>query len=201
MIVTGGVWAATQHHLGRIMAYGSIAETGFSILALSLDSRVGIPILLLLLPARALGLAVWSLALMIIKDKTDSMRFSAVRGLMRNFPFASAALVLASLSMGAFPLLAGFPPRMALWENLSRTSIGAALWLGLGIVGLLTSSIRSLAVLSMADEFTNWEIQEDWLQSIMLGLGMIGLLILGLFPQFVQYFLSNLPAMFERLGR
>jgi len=35
----------------------------------------------------------------------------------------------------------------------------------------------------------------------MLGLGMIGIFVLGLFPQFVQYFLSNLPAMFEHLGR
>ncbi|HEY3474178.1 MAG TPA: hypothetical protein VGK56_06170, partial [Anaerolineales bacterium] len=61
MVVTGGGFAAFQRHLGRIMAYGSIAETGFSLLALSLDLRLGIPILFLLIPARALGLAVWSL--------------------------------------------------------------------------------------------------------------------------------------------
>jgi NADH:ubiquinone oxidoreductase subunit 2 (subunit N) len=36
MVVTGGIWAATQPHLGRIMAYGSVAETGFALLALSL---------------------------------------------------------------------------------------------------------------------------------------------------------------------
>ena len=41
MVVTGGLWAAFQHHLGRIMAYGSIAETGFSLLALSLDFKTG----------------------------------------------------------------------------------------------------------------------------------------------------------------
>jgi hypothetical protein len=57
-----------------------------------------------------------------------------------------------------------------------------------------------MAVLSMADEYASWELHEDWLQGIMLGLGMTGLVILGLFPQFIQYFLSGLPAMFERLG-
>ncbi len=36
---------------------------------------------------------------------------------------------------------------------------------------------------------------------IMLGLGMIGLFILGLFPQIVQVFLAQLPLMFEHLGR
>jgi len=201
MIVTGGFWAATQRHLGRIMAYGSVAETGFALLALSLNSQVGIPILFLLLPARALGLAVWSLALTIFKNNAESMRFASVQGMLRNFPFAGSALVLASLSTGALPLLAGFPARLALWENLSRLSIGAALWMGLGIIGLLTGSFRSLAVLGMADGSRSWEVGEDWLQGIMLGLGVIGLFILGLFPQILQYFLSNLPAMFDRLGR
>jgi NADH:ubiquinone oxidoreductase subunit 4 (subunit M) len=201
MIVTGGLWAATQRHLGRIMAYSSIAETGFSILALSLDPRLGIPILFMLIPARALGLAIWSLALTVIQDRAETLRFGAIRGLLRSVPFASAGVVLASLSTSAFPLLAGFPARLALWENLSRVSLGAALWLGIGIIGLLTSSFRTMATLSMAEEYTSWELREDWLQGIMLGLGMIGLFILGLFPQFVQYFLSNLPAMFEHLGR
>jgi formate hydrogenlyase subunit 3/multisubunit Na+/H+ antiporter MnhD subunit len=201
MIVTGGLWAATQRHLGRILAYGSIAETGFSILALSLDSRLGIPILFMLIPARALGLAVWSLSLTVIQGQAETTRFGAVRGLLRSVPFASTALILASLSTSAFPLLAGFPARLALWENLARISLSSSIWLGIGIIGLLTSSFRSMAVLSMAEEYTSWELREDWLQGIMLGLGMIGLLVLGLFPQFVQYFLSDLPAMFDHLGR
>ena len=201
MVVTGGLWAATQRHLGRIMAYSSIAETGFSILALSLNPKLGIPILFLLIPARALGLAIWSLSLTVIKDHANTLRFSSVRGLLRSFPFASVGLIMASLSTGAFPLLAGFPARLALWENLSRISLLAALWLGIGIIGLLVSSFRTMAVLSMADEYAGWELHEKWLEGIMLGLGMTGLLILGIFPQFIQYFLSDLPTMFEHLGR
>ena len=201
MVVSGGLWAAFQHHLGRIMAYGSIAETGFSLIALSLDPRIGIPILFLLIPARALGLAVWSLSLTVIKDNAESMRFSAVRGTLRVTPIAGTGLILASLSTSAFPLLAGFPARLALWDGLSRVSLGGALWLGIGMVGLLVSSFRSMAVLSMADEYTGWELREGWLPGIMLGLGMIALFILGLFPQIIQSMLSNLPAMFEHLGR
>jgi len=200
MLVTGGIWAATQRHLGRIMAYGTIAENGFAILALSLNSKVGIPILFLLLPARALGLAVWSLALTIFSNNAESMRFHSVRGMLRNFPLTSIALMAAALSTSAFPLLAGFPARLALWENLARISVSAAFWMGIGIVGLLISCFRSLAVLGMADEYTSWQMGEDWLQGIMLGLGLIGLFILGLFPQSIQYFLASLPAMFERLG-
>lgn len=201
MIVTGGVWAAFQNHIGRIMAYGSVAETGFALLALSLDSRLGIPILFLLFPARALGLAVWSLSLTIIKERAETMRFGDIRGMLRRIPFASMGLILASLSASGFPLLAGFPPRLALWDGLARVSLNAAFWMWIGIIGLFIASFRTMAVLSMADEYTGWEVGEDWAQGIMLGLGMTGLFILGIFPQVIQYFLVSLPAMFEHLGR
>ncbi|HUF00358.1 MAG TPA: proton-conducting transporter membrane subunit [Anaerolineales bacterium] len=201
MVVTSGVFAAFQRHLGRIMAYGSIAETGFSLLALSLDFRLGIPVLFLLIPARALGLAVWSLSLTVIKENVETMRFGMARGILRIAPLAGAGMIIATLSTGAFPLLAGFPARLALWEGLSRVSISAALWMAIGIIGLLTSAFRSLAVISMADEYTAWKPRETPTQMTMLGLGMIGLFILGLFPQTVQFFLANLPLMFEHLGR
>ena len=201
MIVTGGLFAGFQRHLGRIMAYGVIAETGFSILALSLDPKLGIPILFLLIPARALGQAVWSLSLTVIKDQVESLRFRDSRGLMRLTPFAGVGMIIATLSTSGFPLLAGFPSRLALWEGLSRVSLGASVWLGIGILGLMTSAFRSLAVISMAEEYTTWERRESLTQTIMLGLGLIGLFILGLFPQAVQYFLSDLPTMFEHLGR
>lgn len=201
MLVTGGLWAATQRHLGRSLAYGTVAEIGFSILALSLNTRIGIPILFLLLPARALSLAVWSLALTVLSKHAGSLRLGAVRGALRRFPVAGTALILASLSIATFPLLAGFPGRLALWENIARLSLPAALWMGLGIAGLLLGNFRTLAALSMADEYTVWEVGEDWLQGLMLGLGVIGLVILGLFPQLVQNFLLNLPAMFEHLGQ
>jgi len=201
MIVTGGLWAAFQQHVGRIMAYGLIAETGLSLLALSLNLRLGIPILFLLLPARALSLAVWSLSLTLLKERAETMRFSSIRGMLRTSPLASAGLILASLSTSGFPLLAGFPARLALWDGLASVSITTALWMGIGMAGLFVASFRTLAALSMADEYTSWQVGEDWLEGIMLGLGVIGLFLMGLFPQIVQYLLTDLPTMFEHLGR
>jgi formate hydrogenlyase subunit 3/multisubunit Na+/H+ antiporter MnhD subunit len=201
MVVTGGAFAAFQRHFGRIMAYGSVAETGFSLLALSLDLRLGIPILFLLIPARALGLAVWALSLTIIREHVEVMRFGAAQGVLRITPLAGAAMIAATLSTGAFPLLAGFPARLALWEGLANVSLSAALWMGIGIIGLLTSAFRSLAVISMAQQYTGWEARESPTQMLMLGLGMIGLFALGLFPQTLQFLLADLPLMFEHLGR
>jgi formate hydrogenlyase subunit 3/multisubunit Na+/H+ antiporter MnhD subunit len=183
------------------MAYSSTAETGFSLLALSIDSRVGIPILFLLIPARTLALTVWALALTVLNGQTRTLKFRESQGALRTAPFAGVGILLATLSVGAFPLLAGFPARFALWEAVARISINSALWMGVGTVGLLFSAFRSFAALSMAEEYTGWESRENPIQRIMLGLGVIGLFVLGLFPQSVQYFLSDIPLMFEHLGR
>jgi len=53
----------------------------------------------------------------------------------------------------------------------------------------------------MAPEGTGWDLQERWGSGIMIGLGVIGLFILGIFPQTFRFVLVNLPAMFEHLGK
>ncbi len=57
-----------------------------------------------------------------------------------------------------------------------------------------------LAVTVMADEKTAWESKESWAQRGMLGIGVIGLFILGLFPQTANPILDKLPLMFQHLG-
>lgn len=202
MVVTGGVWAAFQRHLGRIMAYASIVETGYVILALSVQPSLGaIQIIFLSLIPRGLGLAVWALSLTILARKAETLRFTAVQGLARSLPLASLGVVLAAFSTAGFPLLAGFPPRLALWEGLAGSSTLTAFWVLLGVLGLLTGAVRSMAVLVMAPEYTEWGWGETWVQRIMLGIGVLGLFILGLFPQVVRPLLEGLPLMFNRLGQ
>lgn len=118
----------------------------------------------------------------------------------RTYPLASAGLILSALSTAGFPLLAGFPPRLALWSSLAQQSLGTGFWLLIGIVGLATGAIRTLAVMVMADEKTAWVSRESWAQRGMLGIGMIGLFIMGLFPQAANPILDKLPLMFQHLG-
>jgi len=201
MVTSGGIFAAFQRHLGRMMAYAAIVGTGLMIVAMGLSSINAVEITFLLLISRGLELAVWSLGISAIRTQVETLRFSAVQGLVRRYPFAVIAMVLASLSMLGFPLLAGFPPRLALLEELSRQSMLNAFWLLIGLLGLLVGAIRTLAVLVMAPEGTPWKWNESFAQTIMLGVGVIGLFLMGLFPQIVQPFLSTLPVMFEHIGQ
>jgi NADH:ubiquinone oxidoreductase subunit 2 (subunit N) len=200
MLVTGGILAAFQRHLGRLLGFAVIAESGFSLLALSLGEATGLNLFFLLFVPRVLSLSIWSFSLSILKKQTSSLHFGEVKGLGRTWPAAAYGAILANLSLAGLPLLACFPIRQALWEGLARQTPGIALLMLIGSLGLVTGALRSLAVLSMATEGTPWAVRESWSQRIFLALGTLALFILGLFPQWAAPILTRLPSVFEHLG-
>ena len=201
-LVSAGIWAAFQRHLGRIFAYTAVAETSLSLLAMSLpDRQAGLQIAFYLLVPRALAYGVWTISITILKKHAHDLKFTDLRGLARKFPLASAGILLSNLALAGIPLLASFPVRQALWEKLAAQSTPTALWFGLATIGLWAAALRTLAVLTMAPEHTLWESNESWAQRLLIGIGMAGLLFLGLYPQWAQPFLANLPLMFTHLGK
>lgn len=200
LVVTGGLWAAFQRHLGRIMAYAAIAEMGYLLLSISLAPTIASEVIFLHFIPRGIELLVWALALSILQNQLGSLHEKTVQGQMRRFPLATAGLLLAHFSVIGFPLLAGFPPRLALWEGLAHQSIQDAFWLLIGLLGLLIAALRTLAILAMAPDETPWQWNENRMQKMMLGLGILALLVLGLFPQLVRPLLIQLPLLFPHLG-
>jgi formate hydrogenlyase subunit 3/multisubunit Na+/H+ antiporter MnhD subunit len=201
MLVSSGWFAAFQHHIGRIMGYAAITETGLVLIIMTLGSISSIELVFILFISRGFELAVWGLSVSILKNESESLRFRSLQGLARSYPLVTAGLVFAHLSMTGFPLLAGFPPRLALWEQLARGSLGLALWLLVGLLGLLFGALRTLAVLAMAPENTPWKLKESRIQAIMLGVGVTCLFVIGMFPQVLHPFLVQLPSMFEHLAQ
>ena len=199
MLITGGLWAAFEKRLERILAYTSITETGCALLALSLGIDKTLLIFMFFVP-RSFGLAIWTLGLSIIQGQTKSLDFSAVQGLARRYPLAVSAILAAQFSACGIPLLAGFPPRLVLWESLAEISPIIAFWFGIGLLGLFLSAVRSLTTLVTSVELTYWQSLENWPQRLLLGAGIAMLFVLGLLPQIVQPLLATFPAMFEHLS-
>lgn len=201
MVVSAGVLAAFQRHLGRLMGYAAVAETGFLLIALGLGTAGGIQLIFLQMIPRGLGLIIWAMSLTTIQSHIESPRFTDAQGVARLLPFASAGIVFANLSAAGFPLLAGFPVRMALLESLARQSMGLTIWLALGLLGLMVGAFRTMAVVSLWEAEAAWGSRETRTQVVLIGLGILGLFALGVFPQASQFLLKNLPALFENLGR
>ena len=200
MIVTGGFWAAFQRHLGRMMGYATVVNTGFSLLSLSLLDEYQLSAFFLLLIPQSLGLAVWSLAISSLKLREGSLEFKSLQGFSQKYPVIFAGLLFAHFSAAALPLLAGFPPIFAIWEGIAQNTLGGALWIAAGLAGLFSGAIRTLAVGVMGDDNTRFSLGGSYLQNILIGIGTILLIVLGIFPQILHPLLINLPLAFERLG-
>ena len=201
MVVTGGLLAAFQRHLGKIMGYAIIVETGFSLLALSLGNTTGLNIFLLLLVPRAISLGLWALTLSILKEQAPGLSLQEVKGLAHVWPFATSGLVLANLALAGMPLLAGFPAHLAIWEGLARSSLPVAFWVLVGSLGLIASAVRVLAALTAAPEGTLWGTRETRTQRLILAIGVLALFLLGLFPEWALPLWTKLPVIFQHLGQ
>jgi len=108
-------------------------------------------------------------------------------------------LILANLALAGMPILAGFPPRLAVWEGLATNSLPLALCVLVGSLGLFSSAVRSLAAFTSVPEGTKWGSRETLVQRLLLLAGLLSLFLLGLFPQWVLPLWNKLPAIFPNL--
>jgi len=200
-LVSAGVFAMFQRHLGRMLGYFVAAEIGLSLVALSLSNHItSLQLIFGLIMPRTLALGMWALSLAVLNNATGTLSLPALKGLARRYPLAAAGTIFSMLSLSGVPLLAGFPLRQSLWEALAAESPAAALWLGISSLGLWVASLRALAVLVLAAEMP-WASAENFSQRALIGLGILSLFLIGIFPQWVNPLLVNLPGMFERFGK
>jgi NADH:ubiquinone oxidoreductase subunit 2 (subunit N) len=182
MVAVAGSWCAFERHLGRQMGYSILVQTGYSIVTASLSG--GLSLFFIMIVPRVISLAVWGLSLSVLKSRSPGLLFRDVAGQGRNFPFASAALVTAQFSIAGLPTLASFPVYLAVWTGLAQVNILAVLGILVGSVGLSVAAIRTLTVLVTGPNETPWTIQENSFMGGILGLGILALLAVGIFPQF-----------------
>lgn len=201
MIVTGGLLAAFERHLVRTMGYALIIENGFSVLAISIGIKSGLGTFYMLFIPRVLSLLVWALALTILKDNYSTMDRDELKGSVRTWPFIVSGLVLANLSMVGMPLLAGFPSHLAILGGVASKSLSAVIWVLLGVLGLFINAILTIFRLVSIQTDSPWGTSESVLQRIFLSIGVVALLLLGLFPQWTLIFWTKLPVIFTNFGQ
>jgi NADH-quinone oxidoreductase subunit N len=190
-VAVGGIWAAFQRHLGRMLAYAVMIETGLSLLVIAVQwtpiplsqTSVSLPDLFFpLFLSRGLAFATWALALSVLYAHMPDLTYQAMQGAGRKFPIAASALILAHLSLAGFPLLAGFPVRLNIIDGLAPVDPLAVLWILIGLAGLLVGALRTLAVLVMGPGEDPWAVHERRSIRFFLIAGIAALILAGIFP-------------------
>lgn len=197
-VVTAGIWAAFQRDLLRLMGYGVILESGFTLLSLSLAKPLNVNLFAISLVPRLVGFSIWGLALSIFKNHHLPLTFEGVAGSIKRFPFAALALIIAYFSTAGLPLMAGFPVRQVLLENLAQSSPVTAIWVFIGSLGFIAGGVRMFMSMIGGEE-TRFKVEEKRLEIVLLLVGVVVLLMIGLFPNIFLPVWMNLAEVFERL--
>jgi proton-translocating NADH-quinone oxidoreductase chain N len=113
----GNVAALPQRNVVRLLAYSSIAQSGYLLMGVAAleASDQGLPALVYYaLAYAAMNLAAFAVVLAVQRERR-SVDLDAFRGLGRTHPWWTAALVLALLSLLGLPPLAGFVGKLELF--------------------------------------------------------------------------------------
>ena len=196
MVATGGIWVVFERDLRRIFAYTVIVENGFSLLALGLHNSIGLEISILMFLPHLVVNFIWVFGLYGLSEKT-TLNIQGIRGLMYSNPFSLLAILAGCMSIGGLPLLATFPLRQVLLENIAKESLLVVIWALAGSFGLIFSAFRMLGV-SIEGDAESWTVSESWPQRIALLAGILFLFILGIVPQWFYPEMLRLLDAFDR---
>ena len=140
-IVGGSAYAIYQKNVKRMLAYSSIAQIGYILLAIGLASQPGFTAALLHIFNHALIKGTLFMALGIVFFRYASTELSVMSGIGKTMPITMAAFTIGGLSLIGVPGTAGFVSKWYLVTAL----LDASLW-PLAIVILLASVLTLIYV-------------------------------------------------------
>ena len=189
-----GNWAAvTQENSKRLLAYSSISNAGYLLLALVADNefgRIGLIIYLFvytLMNMGAFGVIISLRRRGIIGDNVDDLT-----GLGQKAPLMAAMMAIFMLSLGGLPMTGGFIGKYFLFGGLLQR--GAAdgkswyYWLaGWAILNTVVSFyyyVRFIKVMYLGDRIAdNKPLALSPALQVALAVSVVGIIVIGVYPQ------------------
>ncbi|MEO6070461.1 MAG: NADH-quinone oxidoreductase subunit N [Chitinophagaceae bacterium] len=184
-LFVGNITAVFQQSVKRMLAYSSIAQAGFMMLAvysLTSDAKEG-----LLLYAAAYSIA--TIGIFGVLAKMQDQTFKGFNGFAKKEPVVAATLVIFLLSLAGIPLTAGFLAKLYM---LKATVDGGSLWLAIFAVLMAAVSVYYYFRLIQAMYFKEAEAGTIALsQNFKITLISLAALtiLLGVFPNLITYWL------------
>jgi len=202
-----GNWAAvTQENSKRLLAYSSISNAGYLLLALIADNeygRIGLVVYLFvytLMNMGAFGVIISLRRRGIIGDNVDDLT-----GLAQKAPVMAAMMTIFMLSLGGLPVTGGFIGKYFLFGGLIKQ--GAAegktwyYWLaGWAIINTVVSFayyFRFIKVMYLGDRIADTKpLALSPALQVALAVSVIGIIVVGIYPQpFIELAQKLIPSV------
>jgi formate hydrogenlyase subunit 3/multisubunit Na+/H+ antiporter MnhD subunit len=209
MVVVGGLFAASQRSLGRLVGYGAFIDSGVALIALGMESELGLALAFLSLLARPFGLALMAAGHKgLLRGRGPDDRLDALRGLGWEAPWSTLAFLVGGLSTAGLPIGVGFAGRWALYRALAPSDLPAVLMMMLASVGVMVGVGRALATLFWRAQSSDGESSdkernvpsEGMLTATLIALAVAACVGVGLFPQFLAPTALRLAGLYTFLA-
>jgi NADH-quinone oxidoreductase subunit N len=182
-LFVGNITAVFQQSVKRMLAYSSIAQAGFMLLALyaiNVSAREGI-----LLYSAAYSLA--TIGIFAVLNKMSDYSFDGFNGLAKQQPLVAAVTAIFLLSLAGIPLTAGFLAKFYMLKAVLAT--GENLWLVLFAVIMAAVSVyyyfRVIQAMYFKEGPANLAVSTGF-KVTLTGLAAL-IILLGLFPNLLLY--------------
>ncbi len=110
-IIVAAASALVENNIKRILAYSTISQLGYILLALSLNTGISLKVALVYILAHSLAKAGLFLCAGIIEHKTGTKDIHELGGLLASMPYTAAAYLLCAFSIIGIPPFLGFWPK------------------------------------------------------------------------------------------
>ena len=183
-MIVGNVIALQQHNLKRLLAYSSIGQVGYMLMAITaLDADVTSAMLLHMTGYMITNMAAFT-AVIAYHNETGAEEVRDFRGMAERAPLMAACLAAALFSLAGMPLFAGFLTKFIFFQSVAAADF---YWLaGVAIVASFISLYYYLYVMremyvSEPPEPTRFRIPV-LMQGAVVVL-TLGVFFVGLYPQ------------------
>ena len=139
----GGLLAATQISLGRLIGYASLYDYGILLVAMGLRGTAGLPTAIWLLLTRTLALLTIALGAAAIRHHLESDRLDRIGGAVSRLPMAVLAMAMGGFALAGMPLTTQFASRWGLMQLVAENDPRWAWILLLGALGVMIGVVRA----------------------------------------------------------
>ncbi|MBB5639659.1 Na+/H+ antiporter subunit A [Cryobacterium roopkundense] len=153
VLVTLGVWtmlvgawrSLRQYDLKLLLAYGTVSQLGFLMIAVGFNTRDTALAGAALLLAHALYKATLFLVVGVIDHRAGTRDWRGLSGLGRSSPGLAVIALIAVASMAGIPPLFGFVAKEAVFTSLIDAGVSGNAWGWIALVGTAVGSVLTVA--------------------------------------------------------
>jgi NADH-quinone oxidoreductase subunit N len=144
-MIIANLIAIQQHNIKRLLAYSSISQVGYMLIAIAVMSQASASALLLHMAGYVFTNLAAFACLIAFYNRTEREEIRDFAGLAERSPFLALMLTICLFSLAGMPLFAGFTSKFFLFQ---AGADGDLLWLtGIGVVTSFISLYYYLVVI------------------------------------------------------